>query len=456
MSRPPMFIGSSSEGLSIARAIQVELENDVDATIWDQGVFGLSQSSLEALENVAHEVEFAVLVLTADDLVTKRGESGMVPRDNVLLEAGVFIGALGRYRVFLVSCREDVLDLPSDLHGITRAEYNRRPGDEQAAVGPVASRIRKAMAEAASQHAPVSRTAEEDGRRRVLALAHEVLTELETDRYQLAEAREREYGWGANDMLQGAKFDKWQKDPDAVVHRDVMDALRGTYIWLHRKNIEMQAREAAELSFVGGILNGPGLMLDATDLAAVDEGMTRIVNAQQHLRRLCDRLALRSTDRSIDPTDSDTEIASRSADEADESLGREAFAAVIKPRLAARTIFGVNGGKPTGEMFLEVHNASEFTAFDVEADIRYRDGNVLKEHCDRIDPGWSTETQWTILLRDVGPASVDVFAEVRRHIESISLAYWDARRLARYRVTVPSADLGEPFDLSAARDRRIT
>ena len=49
MSRPPMFIGSSSEGLSIARAIQVELENDVDATIWDQGVFGLSQSSLEAL-----------------------------------------------------------------------------------------------------------------------------------------------------------------------------------------------------------------------------------------------------------------------------------------------------------------------------------------------------------------------------------------------------------------------
>jgi predicted nucleotide-binding protein len=56
-SRPQMFIGSSTEGLPVARALQAELENDVDAKVWDQGVFGLSDSSLEALERHPGEVD---------------------------------------------------------------------------------------------------------------------------------------------------------------------------------------------------------------------------------------------------------------------------------------------------------------------------------------------------------------------------------------------------------------
>ena len=112
--------------MPVARALQEELEHEVDAKVWDQGVFGLSDSSLEALERHAGEVDFAVFVLTADDLLTKRGESGEVPRDNVLFEAGLFIGRLGRHRAFLVSCRDDKLALPTDLRDITRAQFNRR------------------------------------------------------------------------------------------------------------------------------------------------------------------------------------------------------------------------------------------------------------------------------------------------------------------------------------------
>jgi hypothetical protein len=161
-SRPSLFVGSSAEGLSVARALQAELEFDVEATIWSQGVFGLSDGTLESLAAKAPTFEFAVLVLTPDDLLTSREKTSNAPRDNVIFEAGLFMGALGRRRVFMVSCRDDQLALPSDFAGISMAQYNRRSdGNLQAAVGPVATNIRTAIKAAlAGSDAP---TGDQDG-----------------------------------------------------------------------------------------------------------------------------------------------------------------------------------------------------------------------------------------------------------------------------------------------------
>jgi Predicted nucleotide-binding protein containing TIR-like domain len=150
-----MFIGSSTEGLPVARALQAELEYDVDASVWSQGVFGLSASPLETLVEAAASVDFAVFVLTPDDLLERRGLEGEAPRDNVIFEAGLFIGALGHHSTFLVSCREDHLALPTDLAGITPAHYNRRD-DIQAAIGPAATAIRSSMDRVRRQRNPVA------------------------------------------------------------------------------------------------------------------------------------------------------------------------------------------------------------------------------------------------------------------------------------------------------------
>jgi predicted nucleotide-binding protein len=48
-----MFVGSSTEGLPIARAIQIELDHECEVTLWSQGVFGLGEGTLEALVRVA-------------------------------------------------------------------------------------------------------------------------------------------------------------------------------------------------------------------------------------------------------------------------------------------------------------------------------------------------------------------------------------------------------------------
>jgi hypothetical protein len=140
---PRVFIGSSSEGLAIAEHIQLGLSDETEATVWRQGVFGLSETNLESLEQAAQDFDFAVLVLTPDDVTRKRGRRNITPRDNVLFELGLFIGSLGRKRTFIVHPGDEALDLPSDLTGITAATY-RTPsaGNLETAVGPVCTKIK--------------------------------------------------------------------------------------------------------------------------------------------------------------------------------------------------------------------------------------------------------------------------------------------------------------------------
>jgi len=143
-SKPRVFIGSSKEGLQIARYLQLDLEHNTECDLWSQGPFGLGEGTLESLVKATSEYDYAVLVLTPDDVTTKRGVSGNSPRDNVLFELGLFMGALGRDHVFMVCCRDESIELPSDLAGVTIATFAKRD-NLQGALGPVSTRLMQAM-----------------------------------------------------------------------------------------------------------------------------------------------------------------------------------------------------------------------------------------------------------------------------------------------------------------------
>ena len=102
MPRPSIFVGSSTEGLRVAQTVQALLDPTVEVEVWSQGVFGLGQGTLESLVLALDRFDFAVLVLTADDLTTSRGIGSPAARDNVLLELGLFVGGLGRDRTFML------------------------------------------------------------------------------------------------------------------------------------------------------------------------------------------------------------------------------------------------------------------------------------------------------------------------------------------------------------------
>jgi len=141
---PQVFIGSSAEGREIARNLQAELGDSCHVVRWDQSVFEPSDYALDSLIATAHSVDFAVLIATPDDTTKSRGTTTASVRDNIVLEFGLFAGALGRARTFLLATGD--LKLPTDILGLTRLPYRTRPdGNIRAAVNDAAVAIENQM-----------------------------------------------------------------------------------------------------------------------------------------------------------------------------------------------------------------------------------------------------------------------------------------------------------------------
>lgn len=143
---PSVFVGSSTEGLPIAEALQRGLDSAAEVTLWSQSVFALNRTFIESLETALHRFDFAVLVLSGEDLTSSRGETSQSPRDNVLLELGLFMGSLGRHRAFFVYDRTANIKLPTDLLGIAAATYKpHTDGNLDAALGPTCTLIKAGL-----------------------------------------------------------------------------------------------------------------------------------------------------------------------------------------------------------------------------------------------------------------------------------------------------------------------
>lgn len=123
-SKPVLFIGSSQEGVRIAQEIEKRIRTTAIITrIWTDGVFEASKTNIESLLGQAQDIDFAAIVLTGDDVTISRRKKKPSPRDNLIFELGLFMGAIGRERVFIVKPRRLDVKIPSDLLGVTCVEY---------------------------------------------------------------------------------------------------------------------------------------------------------------------------------------------------------------------------------------------------------------------------------------------------------------------------------------------
>lgn len=144
-SKPKVFIISSVEGKPIADLIQLGLEHDkYEVVIWTDGVFRVTNYTMESLENQVDEADFAIAVASGDDILEVRDQTWPAVRDNVIFELGLFMGRLGRHRAILMEPRDEKVKLPSDLAGITTITYRyEKDGNNQALLGPAVTKIRQ-------------------------------------------------------------------------------------------------------------------------------------------------------------------------------------------------------------------------------------------------------------------------------------------------------------------------
>ncbi len=147
MRKPRIFIASSVESLDVADAFNVNLDHQAEVTVWKHG-FSLSQNTIDSLVNMAESVDFAIFIFTPDDVANIRDQQKHVVRDNVIFELGLFTGTLGKERCFIVKPRDIDLHLPTDLLGLTPADYNgdRSDGNLEAAVNHPCVLIKKEVA----------------------------------------------------------------------------------------------------------------------------------------------------------------------------------------------------------------------------------------------------------------------------------------------------------------------
>lgn len=126
--KPTVFIGSSTEGLSVLRRVQKLLSPIADVTPWTDDVTFRKPGDyfLDSLLTAASNFDFAVLVFGADDVLRSRKKTQPAPRDNVIFELGLFLSRLGRKRTFVIAPTiwKTRLKVLSDLQGLNLAEYD--------------------------------------------------------------------------------------------------------------------------------------------------------------------------------------------------------------------------------------------------------------------------------------------------------------------------------------------
>ena len=122
--KPRIFLGSSGKQARLVQALTRGLSDVAEVQPWTT-VFNPGVSTLDRLVELTRAVDFAAFVFAQDDWTSNPSDaptSGQAsPRDNVVFEAGLFGGALGMRRTFILHAKG--AKLPTDLLGMTSVRY---------------------------------------------------------------------------------------------------------------------------------------------------------------------------------------------------------------------------------------------------------------------------------------------------------------------------------------------
>lgn len=119
-----VFLGSSTESKDDMREVARWLEDAGHEPMpWDEpSLFLPGENTFSKIIEISKLVDAAVFIFSEDDRVWYRQDSVIQPRDNILIEYGLFAGALGQKRAIV--CRKGTPKNATDLLGIVFVDLN--------------------------------------------------------------------------------------------------------------------------------------------------------------------------------------------------------------------------------------------------------------------------------------------------------------------------------------------
>ena len=125
--RPQIFIASATESKAVAHKLKAALlDPQWDIEVWDEEqVFPASTTFIQVLADRAQRSDIGIAVFGRDDKTTSRKKRVDAPRDNTVLEGGLFIGAVGLPRTYFLVPDGKNFKKPTDLDGVVMLPYKR-------------------------------------------------------------------------------------------------------------------------------------------------------------------------------------------------------------------------------------------------------------------------------------------------------------------------------------------
>ena len=136
--RRDFFIGYCSSSAPTAVKIKRYLKGDLGASILDWRTdFSVGRTILEEIAEAAKRCTAGIFLFTKDDMFSdNRRKDFALPRDNVVFEAGYFIGLKGKRKVLII--REKGAKMPADLGGDIYADLEDRNN-----INPIKTTLKK-------------------------------------------------------------------------------------------------------------------------------------------------------------------------------------------------------------------------------------------------------------------------------------------------------------------------
>jgi hypothetical protein len=140
--KPCLFIGSSQEARDakvVSTFIDILKEDAHCIPWWQDPRFKEdgSNTTFAALARAATDYDFAIFIFTGDDKLESRKKQFVAPRDNVVFEFGLFLGAIGPDRVMAYVCKQKhEMRIASDFSGVSMPRFEH-DGQTQKSVASV-------------------------------------------------------------------------------------------------------------------------------------------------------------------------------------------------------------------------------------------------------------------------------------------------------------------------------